>query len=323
MHRELKKLLEGATGESQHIIAIVLDIRGFTLFCERVDSLDVATYIKKAYMKILDVYFPDAAFFKPTGDGLLVIIHYDEKSLKANVNKTIESCLKLVQGFNNLCSKDPMIYFDTPENIGIGIARGSACCIISEKKILDYSGKVLNLASRLMNAARPAGIVLDSKFGLTLLSDELKEAFLEDSIYIRGIAEEEQMIVYYTKEYTLIPDSFKKPIREPRWESVERTTTVKRLEALSTDSYRLNLKHKPLDQTKIFGEVKYKYIAVEGGAVVERTTYFDIEEEVFEYRKRGKTHYAVFSRQEILDSLDKKYVHEDMELTIIVTYPIV
>ena len=74
MNEGFRKLLEKATGKSQYIIVIVLDIRGFTPFCQIADSLDVATYIKKIYMKIIDDYFPDASFYKPAGDGLLITI---------------------------------------------------------------------------------------------------------------------------------------------------------------------------------------------------------------------------------------------------------
>jgi hypothetical protein len=56
MHRKLKRLLHNATGRSEHIMVVNLDIRGFTPFCQAQDSLNVATYIKKVYMKILDEY---------------------------------------------------------------------------------------------------------------------------------------------------------------------------------------------------------------------------------------------------------------------------
>jgi len=72
-----------------------------------------------------------------------------------------------------------MTNFPTPDKIGIGITRGSVCCIMSGSKILDYSGRNLNLASRLMEMARPSGIVFDESFGLDLLSDEKKVFFYQ------------------------------------------------------------------------------------------------------------------------------------------------
>lgn len=320
MHEEFRRLLEGATGKSQHIIAIVLDIRGFTPFCEKVDSLEVATYIKRVYMKIIDNYFSGASFFKPTGDGLLVIVPYDEGSLKERANKTVENCLKLLGDFRDMCSGDPMITFDTPTEIGIGMARGSACCITSEEKILDYSGKVLNLASRLMNVARPSGIVLDSKFGLMLLSTETQKLFLKDNVYIRGIAEEKPFSIHYTKEHTLIPDSFKKPIREPRWETIGHKMLFKVMKAIPSPYYFIDLKHDPLDKEKIFGDVSYFYQLEGTEKTYIRRHNFDIKKEIFDYEQKGRRHYVTFALKPLIEFLESKEVEDDIELTISVTY---
>ena len=50
-----------------------------------------------------------------------------------------------------------MITFELPPDIGIGVARGSATRISTQDGILDYSGRPLNLAARLVNFARPRG----------------------------------------------------------------------------------------------------------------------------------------------------------------------
>jgi len=193
MHREFRKLLDNAKGVSQQIIAINLDIRGFTPFCQERVPYEIATYIPLVYTKIIEGYFSDATFYKPTGDGLLIAILCEEKP-KATVNKTIESCVRLVQDFGSLCKGEDRIYFSTPDKIGIGVARGSPCCIVSGNKILDYSGKVLNLASRLMDMARPSGIVCDTSLGFNLLSKEKRESFeKDDNVFVRGIAEKQPL----------------------------------------------------------------------------------------------------------------------------------
>lgn len=74
MHKDFLKLLEKATGRDEYVIAVNLDIRGFTQFSQSVESLPVATYIKKVYLKIMKGYFKNASYYKPTGDGLIVII---------------------------------------------------------------------------------------------------------------------------------------------------------------------------------------------------------------------------------------------------------
>lgn len=177
MHHQFQELLINAQGISQHIIAIILDIRGFSSFCQQVESPDVGVYISKVYLKIINNYFQFASFYKPTGDGLLVIISYDETNIKERINTTIKTCLRFLKEFSALLTNEPMINYETPDNLGIGLARGSACRIFSGEKILDYSGRILNSASRLMDIARPSGIVFDSSFGYDLLEDNIKELF--------------------------------------------------------------------------------------------------------------------------------------------------
>ena len=66
--------------------------------------------------------------------------------------------------FPTMFTDDPMINFATPTNLGFGIARGTACCLFSGKRILDYSGQLLNLAARLNDLARPKGLVIDGAY---------------------------------------------------------------------------------------------------------------------------------------------------------------
>jgi len=315
MHRQLRKLLENATGVSQYIIAVVLDIRGFTPFCQTVDSLDVATYIKKVYLKIMDDYFSNASFYKPTGDGLLIIIPYTEESLKEVINNTIRNCLDLLQNFSDLCKDEPMINFETPSKIGMGLARGSACCISSGKKILDYSGKVLNLASRLMDMARPSGIILDSSFGLELLADENKAFFVSDTVYIRGIAEEEAINIHYTKAHTLISDIYKKPIKEPKWETVEHKVLFGKFKLLH-NFLSLPLVNKPLNEKQIV--IRIIHDSIEGYLTQHN---LDVGDKGIIYSVRGKKYYVTFPVEPIAKLLESNGVKENMQILFEIEYP--
>ena len=58
MHTQFRGHLENAKGQSEFIIAVNLDIRGFSSFSKNVESPDVAMYIKRIYMKLIDNYFP-------------------------------------------------------------------------------------------------------------------------------------------------------------------------------------------------------------------------------------------------------------------------
>lgn len=233
MHREFRKLLEGATSVSKFVIAVNLDIRGFSSFSKKVESPEAAVFIKRVYMRLIDDYFTSASFLKPTGDGLLITIPYTEANLPDVAKSTVDCCLKVLTDFGTLCSNDPMINFEVPTKVGIGLSRGAACGLVSEDKILDYSGKPLNVASRLMDFARPTGIVMDAAFGLELLSNEQRDLFVEDSIYVKGIAERESFGIYYTKDVTIIPPQSKQPLDKPTWRVKEDNKTLKEIRQIS------------------------------------------------------------------------------------------
>src|SRR5215472_17026614 len=73
LHERLRDLLSSAKAETSQVVATFLDIRSFSTFSERGESFDSATYLSSAYSRILSDYFPAVDFFKPTGDGLMLI----------------------------------------------------------------------------------------------------------------------------------------------------------------------------------------------------------------------------------------------------------
>jgi hypothetical protein len=124
-----------------------------------------------------------------------------------------------------------MVNFDVPVSIGIGLARGPATRLESEGKILDYSGNTLNLGARLMDLARPKGIVVDSSVGKKLLERAVGKAFLETDVYLQGVAETEPVTVYYDAKFTQIPEVNRHPfnmklVTETHDTSLKRTRRV-------------------------------------------------------------------------------------------------
>jgi hypothetical protein len=228
MHRILREALPEAVGRSEFVVAIVADIRGFSSFSKQHESPDIAMYIRRVYIKLIDDYFSFSSFYKPTGDGLLVIVPYTEKTFGEIANRVVESCVRCVGEFASLCTGDLMINFPTPTRIGFGLTRGPACCLASEDKVLDYSGHLLDLASRLMNLARPSGIILDGAFGIDFLKPETEGLFERAEVYLRGLAESEPITVYTQKTQVQIPEDAKRPLASENWQSYE--TCKKRLE---------------------------------------------------------------------------------------------
>ena len=273
MHRVFRELLEDATGVSEFIIAVNLDIRGFSSFSKKVESPDTAMFIRKVYMRLIDNYFPNASFFKPTGDGLLITLPYTEKDLQDIAENTINTCLKVLKEFGTFCANDPMINFEVPRKVGIGLSRGTACRLVSKNKILDYSGRVLNLASRLMDFARPSGIVFDSEFGIELLSDKQIELFAKDSIYTKGIAEREPIDIYYTKDLTRIPLLSKQPIDRIKWNTSKDSLTLRKIKGYPPRFYYM-LETEPIDPSQIRVSITYPGV-VRGKKYKEILSFFD------------------------------------------------
>ena len=200
MHRIFRKALDTATGEQRSIIAVIIDIRDFSPFSLQQDSFDIAMFLKRVYANIIDSYFNCASFYKSTGDGLLLTIPFKDTNIEEIVQKTIVNCMTCHGKFGNICSSDPMIHYPVPDRIGIGVARGSACCLTSGNKIIDYSGRLLNLTSRLTALAKPSGIVIDQSLGIHLLDENTRNKFKKARVYLDGIAEGTPITVYFTKK---------------------------------------------------------------------------------------------------------------------------
>lgn len=226
MKKQFAEALVNAQGRSEFIIVVVADIRGFSSFSTINESPNIAMFIKRFYLQLINKYFKTANFVKPTGDGLLMTFSYSEDNLLKVSEEVIDSCLTCLNDFPNICNNDPMINFPVPQAIGFGIARGTACCLYSGKEILDYSGHLLNLASRLNDLARPSGIVVDGNYLQSVIPEASRGLFKEQQVYVRSIAEEVPMNVLYLDGYVQIPDSSLSPLVGETWKTVVRTFTL-------------------------------------------------------------------------------------------------
>jgi len=209
-----RELLDSAEGQAEFVIAVVVDVRGFSSFAMKVESMQTAAYLKRVYQKLLDNYFHDASFYKPTGDGLLATFTYTEASLKTVAANVMESCMKVIDDFPRLCEGDEMVNFDVPDKLGIGLCRGAASRLVSDGMTLDYSGRPLNIASRLMDLARPSGLVVDATFGTKLIPPEIMARFSSAEVYPRGMSLGKPMSVLFTRDLTVIPPSATQPPAE-------------------------------------------------------------------------------------------------------------
>lgn len=208
MHRQLREHLRRATGESAFVVAVNIDIRGFSSFFS--DSSQAAAYLGSAYTRILDEYFPQHSFFKPTGDGLLIVRNIDRESLEGAVEETLDAVLRLDDRFSEICAEDLLLSFDMPSAVGIGVARGTATRLVDGETILDYSGYPLNLCSRLMDLARPHGVVVHGSFPAGDAAKALLEQMRGERVFIKGLADQAPMSVLVTND-VVVPDANRHP----------------------------------------------------------------------------------------------------------------
>ena len=241
MHQAFRQALPGAYGVSQHVVALIADIRGFTAFSSQRDSADVGTYITTVYERLLERYFGDFddVFFKPTGDGLLVVVPYDSSNVTQVIPSVVSACLKAHDGFSEIVTDVSMVNFETPTRLGIGLSQGAASAIKADSVpgfehtlplVLDYSGAIINAASRLQDLARPSGVILDGSVRLELLSEVDQARFETQELYVRSIAEGEPRLLHLQRDAVQVPEANRVPLSFS-WKSATRTTTIQLLRA--------------------------------------------------------------------------------------------
>lgn len=234
MHNQLISLLPKAIGASQQVIVVVADIRDFSKFSDATDAVYVATYIKNVYIKIIKL-FSDVdknIYYKATGDGLLMVIPFDEDNLSEKYNLAVNTCIECHSSFKSMMDNVAIINFPIPDKIGFGLSRGSACALQStddksgKTYTLDYSGHKLNLASRLQDLARPSGVVLEGSKDIELLEDKLKKNFKEAEVFIKSIAESTSIKIWTNKTVEISPLNLRS--LAGRWETYEFKVTKSR-----------------------------------------------------------------------------------------------
>lgn len=264
-----KPLLAAAQGKSEFIVASFLDIRGFSSFSRQTEAPNIAMYVKRLYVSLIDQFFSAAKFAKPTGDGLLLVFPYDETSLASVFQSVVEASLRCHAAFPNLCGADPMLNFELPKEVGFGIARGTACCLFAGEEVIDYSGHLLNLAARLNDIARPSGVVLDAGSNTQLLTSELLSEFKEDSVYLRGVSEQAPLKILVQEKTVKIKESQRHPIADERWHTQRVPFTKASLFKLK-GIFKERLEKAPLSSDKFRVEIFWQNPEVQELAVGRR-----------------------------------------------------
>ena len=316
MHKIFRKALDTAIGDTHSIIAVIIDIRDFSPFSLEHDSYEIAMFLKRVYINIIDTYFNFASFYKSTGDGLLLTIPFDASNPKEVTQKTITNCIDCHRDFANICSGDHLINFKVPNQIGIGVARGAACCLISGKRIIDYSGRLINLTARLTALARSSGIVIDQSLGISLLDENTRKNFKREYVYLDGIAEATPITVYRTKKFTNIPKRNKQSIAERRWK--HRRDTRKLRDIAKFVEFRHDLQSEPTSAKDIEITIALPKITegkLEAGYVVYLDRFPD-----FKYKLEAGKPVVWLNFKKLCEKARRYHVKENMDIYIDIAY---
>lgn len=257
MLTELINKFKNANGRSDFVIAVVCDIRGFSSFSKNHEAPDIAMFSKRFFVKLLEEYFVDADFAKSTGDGLLLIFKYSENTLHPVADSVLKNCLNVVRDFPTMMQNDSMINYPVPGAVGFGIARGTAFCLYSNEEVVDYSGQILNLASRLNEFARPQGIVIDGNFMMSVIPEEARSVFATDRVFIRGISEEMLRDVFCSSD-VVIPIEAKIRDRKTTLKSIDNIVTVGFVKKMP-DNLTIRMPEEPLSSIPCIARVQWMH----------------------------------------------------------------
>jgi class 3 adenylate cyclase len=312
MTQTFAEALVDAQGRSEFVIVVVADIRGFSAFSTTNESPNIAMFIKRFYLKLINNYFKEANFVKPTGDGLLMTFRYSEQDLLDVSERVIEACLTCLNDFPTICKDDPMINFLVPQAIGFGIARGTACCLFSGEQILDYSGHLLNLASRLNDLARPSGIVLDGNYLSSVIPEAQRGMFKEQEVYLRSIAEDKPMKVFYLDKYVRVSELSLSPLAGETWKTIVKTFTKNQFDRLF-DIWAEDLPTPVKSQDKIKVIITVPKKGLKGYSAI-----IDVKD--FSYIEAGSNPTLELNIAKVRDDFDIKSLAKNAKMTLKIEY---
>lgn len=246
---------KNANGRSEFVIAVICDIRGFSNFSKNHEAPDIAMFSKRFFVKLLEEYFVNTDFAKPTGDGMLLLFRYSENNLHEVSDEVLKACWKVVNDFPTMMQNDSMINYKVPDAVGFGIARGTAFCLYSDGEAVDYSGQTLNLASRLNEFARPHGIVIDGSYMLSVIPEDMRSIFFTDRVFVRDISEGHPREVFFSKD-VVIPIEAKTSDMKTILRSVDNIVTVASVKKMP-DSISIRMPEEPSSSIPCTAKVQW------------------------------------------------------------------
>lgn len=147
-------------GKPCEVLALVIDLRGFSLFCEKpeIESPYTCGLMSAFYHMIkrsVQRYPPEMIKF--LGDGVVGIWETNPSDRQIAVGVALEAALSLPEKWK-LVQQNPHFSHGAPEGIGAGISFGLASHLQVGD---DYIGRPINIASRLCGACPADRVYVD------------------------------------------------------------------------------------------------------------------------------------------------------------------
>jgi class 3 adenylate cyclase len=148
-------------GRPCEVLACVIDMRGFTVFCEQpnVESPYTCALMSAFYDAVqagFSVYAPEMT--KYLGDGVLCVWETTHQDRAV----AVETCLRGLVGLGlryEQVRRSPQFSHGTPSELGAGVSLGLASRLDFTH---DYLGRPINMAARYCSVAEGGNIIVDA-----------------------------------------------------------------------------------------------------------------------------------------------------------------
>lgn len=146
--------------DSKDVVALFVDVRGFTNWSESNEAFANLDYFILGLGKVLRTIFRGYQY-KPLGDGAMLVKEARGRATQASNANTIEDVLSRIdraeRAFRQHCEEFGSRFGHSANlELGWGVIRGKVIVVDD-----DYAGSNLNKCSRLCDEARPFGVVID------------------------------------------------------------------------------------------------------------------------------------------------------------------
>jgi hypothetical protein len=218
-------------GSYHNALAAFFDLKGFTDFCNQMDSQLVIPEFIRRYtdwlFNAIAVCFTESVednrvkiwgslpfYAKFLGDGILFLWNTDHSGTFSGIINIASKLVDITEKYQDEFIPDIKKHVSKPPAaLRCGIARGQ---IISLGNGEDYVGSCINMAARLQKVSLLTFAISRRGFDLSKIPKKLpfQQRLILKKLYIRGIGENE--LVYVSKsEFEALPKIEKKIFKDP------------------------------------------------------------------------------------------------------------